>query len=112
MAAARLSQVSGHLSGNYPRGLLKDEVAIITGTSAGASLTLRGYSDGCVIRCWSGTARIAMYGHFEVFTTYHDVFRVLAGVPPFYSPRRAQRSLSPSTSPSYIAPERIHSFIT
>lgn len=31
--ADRLKQVSGHLTNSYPRGLLKDEVAIITGTS-------------------------------------------------------------------------------
>jgi 3-oxoacyl-[acyl-carrier protein] reductase len=29
--ADRLSQVAGHLSGNYNRGLLNGEVAIITG---------------------------------------------------------------------------------
>lgn len=31
----RLSQVSGHLSNNHPRGLLAGEVAIITGACVG-----------------------------------------------------------------------------
>jgi len=33
--AARLTQVQGHLSNNYPRGLLVGEVAIITGAAQG-----------------------------------------------------------------------------
>ncbi|EKM60658.1 uncharacterized protein PHACADRAFT_246704 [Phanerochaete carnosa HHB-10118-sp] len=35
MATQRLSQISGHLTNSYPRGLLKDEVAIITGAGQG-----------------------------------------------------------------------------
>ncbi|KAL4254928.1 short-chain dehydrogenases/reductases (SDR) family protein [Abortiporus biennis] len=35
MASERLSQVSGHLTNSYPRGLLAGEVAIITGAAQG-----------------------------------------------------------------------------
>ena len=31
-AADRLNNIKGHLSGNYPQGLLSGEVAIITGS--------------------------------------------------------------------------------
>lgn len=34
-ALDRLTQVSGHLSGNYPKGLLAGETAIITGGGQG-----------------------------------------------------------------------------
>ncbi|TDL22354.1 short-chain dehydrogenase/reductase SDR [Rickenella mellea] len=33
--ANRLAQVAGHISGNYSQGLLKDEVAIVTGAAQG-----------------------------------------------------------------------------
>lgn len=36
----RLSQVSGHLSNNHPRGLLAGEVAIITGACVGSESVL------------------------------------------------------------------------
>lgn len=36
-AQARLAAVSGALSASYPQGLLKDEVAIITGVSGDGS---------------------------------------------------------------------------
>lgn len=31
--ADRLKQISSHVTGNFPQGMLKDEVAIITGTT-------------------------------------------------------------------------------
>lgn len=36
----RLAQVAGHLSNNYPKGLLKDEVVIVTGELRALELEL------------------------------------------------------------------------